>query len=122
MRNRVGLAMEEIAHNGVVDLLQKCPSLEKRHELLIEFLPEIKNWRPLIIKRQLIFYVQHNFQIDLGVCDHYLVDDYYQYCRISGSKTLCNCVIPQGFCRSRDRDNKPKYPELVPCLKLFGKY
>ena len=116
MRNRVVTAMAKIKENGGIKALQECPTVRERHKKLAELLPEISEWGILIAKQQLIYHVHYVFNIDLGVCEHFLLDDYRQYCRFDGEKNECSCLIPQSFCIFRDQDGKPKYPEFVPCL------
>ncbi len=118
MRQRTVTAMGKIRDNGFIASLQECPTLKQRHEKLAELLPEIRDF-PALVKRQLFFHLQCDFQIDLGVCRHYLVDDHAQYCLISGGKMPCSCAIPQGFCISRDKNNQPMYPEFTPCFSLM---
>ena len=103
MRDRVVTAIKKVKDNDWIDVLQKCPGPEERHEKLAELLPESKDWCPSIVKRQLIFFLQHVFKIELGVCKHYIIDDHRQYCRFNGEKTECRCVIPQPFCVIRDQ-------------------
>ena len=120
MRRRAEKALDKIENNSWIVLLQNCPAMVQRHKKLAELLPEIQD-SPVIVKRQLIFHLHFNFQIDLGVCQHYLVDDHMQYCRISGSNINCSCLIPQGFCILRDKENEPMYPEFTPCFTLIEK-
>jgi len=116
LRNRVVTAMAKIKDNGCIEMLQGCPTVKERHKKLAELLPEISEWDIPIAKQQLIFHIHYAFNVDLGVCEHFLLDDHRQYCRFDGEKNECSCLIPQSFCIFRDQDGKPKYPEFVPCL------
>ena len=119
MRSRVVTAMAKVKENGCIEALRGCPTLKERHKKLAELLPEISQWDVPIAKQQLLFHIHYIFNIDLGVCEYYLVDDHRQYCRHDGEKNECSCTIPQSFCILRDLDGKPKYPDFVPCLSLM---
>jgi hypothetical protein len=115
LRTRVAGAIGEISNNGWVDDLQKCPTLEKRYQKLLEFLSEISEWTSSIagnwlLRNQLFFHIQLILKVDLGVCEFYWVDDHRQYCLYGGGENECNCRIPQPFCIFRDKDRKPRYP------------
>lgn len=108
--------MAKMKEDGLIEALRACPTLKERHKKLAELLPEISQWDVPIARQQLLFHIHYVFNIDLGVCEHYLVDDYRQYCRCNGEKTECSCAIPQYICILRDLDGKPKYPDFTPCL------
>lgn len=112
--------MAKIKENGCIEALRACPTLKERHIKLKELLPEVSNWDVPIARQQLIFHIHYVFGIDLGVCEHYYLDDHRQYCRHDGANDLCSCTIPQSFCIFRDLDGKPKYPDFEfrpnPCL------
>lgn len=109
------IAKIEENKNDWINILNSCSGLKERYEKLTELLPETSFW-PCIVARELVFHIQYKFQIDLGVCEHYRVNDYYQYCLFDGQKTECLCAIPQPRCVFRDQNlnGLPKYPELMP--------
>lgn len=115
MRSRVVEAIAKIEANNGIEVLQKSPCLEERYKKLMELSPEIMTWSPMIA-RMLVFHLQSEYKVDLGVCEYYSIDDYRQYCSHGGEKYECLCVIPQPFCVFRDQGGKPKDQELTPTL------
>ena len=89
--------MARISSNGWVDMLQNCTTLKKRYKKLSELLPEVSKWEVGIARRQLIYFIQKDLKVYLGVCDFYWVSDHQQYCWLI--KGVCTCNIPQPSCR-----------------------
>ena len=102
MRSRVAAAMARVENNGWLEILRACSTIEERHKKLAEFLPEVSGWDIPIARQQLLFYIQRASGVDLGVCQHFILDDHRQYCRHDGENNECTCVIPQPFCIIRD--------------------
>lgn len=115
MEDRVRKAMKTIEENGWVEFLKQCPSLLERYKKLNEFLPEIWLWDPMSA-RQLVFSLQQQYGLDFGVCPFYEIEGDVQYCTKVKERAECLCVIPQAYCVIRDKDGKPKYPELMSIL------
>jgi len=113
VKNRVEEAIERIETNGWVEDLRECSGLKERYSKLTEFLPETRAWRSTPAN-QLVFYLHRIHGLNFGVCEFYEIDGDRQFCMISGEKSECRCVIPQPFCILRDKNGKPKYPELMP--------
>lgn len=89
MRKRVRKAMEKLSSNGYVDILQSCTTLEERYRRLSGFLPEVAGWELSIARRELIYYIQKDLNVHLGVCDFYWVSEHKQFCLIT--KEPCTC-------------------------------
>lgn len=98
MRERVQLAMAKIKENGGITALQECADVDQRYQRLSALLPEIKTWEIPIARQQLYFSIHRFLNINLNVCEHFLVDDHRQYCLFGGIKQECCCVMPQTFC------------------------
>lgn len=112
MEKQVQEAIDKIEKNDWIEPLRQCPDLKARYDKLVELLPETWLWSPMPA-RQLIFYLQRKYGLEFGVCPHYEIEGYKQYCSESGEKIECLCVIPQPYCKFRDKDSPPKYPGLL---------
>lgn len=121
MRKRVEGAIAEISDNGWAKDLQGCRTLKERYQKLVEFLPEIREFFPSI-QNQLFFHIQKNLEINLGVCEFFMIEgrkrhdskehdskeieEREQYCTYGGGKETCNCRVPQLFCVICSRNSK----------------
>lgn len=114
MRDTTKRAIGIIEGTIMLEALRDGQGIKGNYEALRNCLPEISSWGQ-IQRRQLFCYLERTHNIQLGVCEHYHIDDYSQYCDCNPqhSKTLCNCSIPQPYCIYRDK-NGPRYPELMP--------
>lgn len=103
MESRIIIALEKIKNKGWIKALKECSGIEERYRKLEELLPEIWFW-DTISARQLIFRLHWKYQLNLGVCPFYFIDDNdkKEYCFYGGIKLECLCLIPQPFCIFRD--------------------
>ena len=89
-------------HN--VGFLKEATSLALKYRRLCALFPVADEWHP-VATRQLVFYLHHRYEIDLGVCRYYRIEK-KPYCTYGGEIMECLCDIPQPeFCVHRDNDN-----------------
>lgn len=119
MRNRVAEALGKIEANGGIQALRGCQTLPERYDMLAKLVPEYLSWDITIARQELIFHIHHRFCVDLGVCDHYRVNEHEQRCLNGGENNECTCLMPQPYCILRDIDGKPKFPEFMPRIGLM---
>jgi hypothetical protein len=112
MKKLVKEVMEKIEENPQwIEELKQCENVKERLRKLMEILPEI--WLLSgILSDQVLYQIYKKYQIDFGVCPFYEIEGEKSYCTIEGEKIESTCHIPEVYCVFRDKDGKPKYPEL----------
>ena len=109
MRNRVRLALVKIKKLDGLLTLKECSNLEERYEKLVQLLPEIRKWDLYTARQELYFYLQNLYDVDMGVCEYFFIDDHQTFCVFDEVKQECICSIPQTFCIIRDRQSIPSF-------------
>lgn len=111
MRDSADKVFGKIKKHGLAVALQECPTIEDRHKKLLDLFPEIKGFLN-IARKQLYYFLQKDFGVDLGVCEHCTVGDHRQRCGINYD--VCYCDIPQETsCALLNKKENPKSPEPV---------
>lgn len=87
-------ALKMLEKRGSIKILKECISRNDRYNKLIEILPDVPLWETMSA-RQLLFCLQRKYELDFGVCSHYVIEGNKQYCTQDGKKSECDCGIPQ---------------------------
>lgn len=112
MEEKVCKTIDLIVEKGGIQTLRQAKDLVERYDLLNDLVPNFWTWDP-ISARYLVFRLYEMYKLDFGVCPEYLITQFgNQFCHATGDWVMCTCVIPQPFCGYRDKDEKPKYPDL----------
>ena len=56
--------------------------------------------------------------MDFGVCEFYKIKGDRQYCTAGEEEVECLCAIPEAYCAHRDKNGKPRYPDLPRIIML----
>ncbi|MCL4406119.1 MAG: hypothetical protein M1586_02020 [Patescibacteria group bacterium] len=118
---RVSEALKELRRLGGVEELQRALYPQERLELLVKYLPQIRGWPPFPA-RELVFRLQRDEKVDMGVCSFYSLsddkEDEEQYCLHGGGKVSCLCPQPwQGLCVIRDADRQMMMMSFGPSVE-----
>lgn len=104
VRSRVSEALGAISQNGWLEGIKSCSDPMARLRRLRELVPDMNDWT-YSTTRQFFFLLHREHGVDLGVCQHLIVDAHTQRCRIGGTTPYgfseCTCPIPVQFCVAR---------------------
>ena len=103
MADAVNLAIviDSLRRQGVFIILKRSRNLAEKYRILNKVIPDFSFW-PAMAARKLIFIIERDFGIEMGVCPHYHIVGSKQYCSFSGKLFECTCSIPQPHCVWRD--------------------
>lgn len=105
--DRVKAALKELDLIGGEEMLREAKENE-RPGLLEKLLPETCSWL-IMPARELVFRIQKEWGIDMGVCPFYFLEDdesETQYCLHGGGAIECLCGQPCEKCVIRDKEQE----------------
>jgi len=118
MKDRVIGVLMTIKNNNAISHLKECQDIVERYKKIKELFPEISSWE-IMPARQLIFFIQHCFNINFGICPFYYIDDEKQYCLLGDEIYECTCQEPQFSCILINGKEKNKNPEAEKIISNF---